>query len=200
MWAISMEILHCITHVFIDIYPWQNISLKIKLYYSLLIVMDKLHWIYVHHEKCHFNWMVCCIVLFWNRSQMNSIWIDLAKEQGQHDRIIPFEEHNQYSTMAVCNIMSSSSTQSVIDIRELQFEKCLESNQRKEVRGVHWKYSFWKSSVDCRFGVWSITTHLLWLKYSNYARILTRLASSNMKSIRWSKSTRLSSFIFKIFS
>lgn len=36
--------------------------------------------------------------------------------------------------MAMFNIIGSSSTQSVIDIRELQFEKCLETNQRKEVR------------------------------------------------------------------
>lgn len=35
--------------------------------------------------------------------------------------------------MPMFNIIGSSSTQSVIDIRELQFEKCLETTQRKEV-------------------------------------------------------------------
>jgi hypothetical protein len=65
--------------------------------------------------------------------EINLIQIDLAKEQGQDGRIIPFEEHNRYSTMPMFDIMGSSSTQSVIDIRELQFEKCLHSNHRKEV-------------------------------------------------------------------
>ena len=59
--------------------------------------------------------------------------IDLAKEQGQDGRIIPFEEHNRLSAMPMIDIIGSSSTQSVIDIRELQFEHCLYSNHRKEV-------------------------------------------------------------------
>jgi hypothetical protein len=65
--------------------------------------------------------------------KINSIQIDLAKEHDQDGRIIPYEEHNRYSTMPMFDIMGSASTQSVIDIRELQFEKCLHSNHRKEV-------------------------------------------------------------------
>lgn len=59
--------------------------------------------------------------------------IDLAKEQGQDERIIPFEEHNRLSAMPMIDIIGSSSTHSVIDIRELQFEHCLYSNHRNEV-------------------------------------------------------------------
>ena len=58
---------------------------------------------------------------------------DLAKEQGQDERIIPFEEHHRLSTKPMLDIMGTSSTKSVIDIRELQFEHCLYSNHRKEV-------------------------------------------------------------------
>ncbi len=57
--------------------------------------------------------------------------IDLAIEQDE--RIIPFEDHNRFSIMPVVDIIGSSSTQSVIDIRELQFERCFYSNHRKEV-------------------------------------------------------------------
>jgi len=64
---------------------------------------------------------------------MNKKNLALAKEQGQDERIIPFEEHNRYSTMPMFDIIGSSSTQSVLDIRELQFENCLYSNHRKEV-------------------------------------------------------------------
>ncbi len=57
--------------------------------------------------------------------------IDLAIEQDE--RIIPFEDHDRFSNMPVVDIIGSSSTQSVIDIRELQFERCFYSNHRKEV-------------------------------------------------------------------
>jgi len=39
--------------------------------------------------------------------------------------------------MPMFDIIGSSSTQSVIDIRELQFENCLYSNHRKEVLFYH---------------------------------------------------------------
>ena len=61
------------------------------------------------------------------------IKIDLAKLQGQDERIIPFEEHNRFSSMPMFDIIGHCSTQSIIDIRELQFEHCLHSNHRKEV-------------------------------------------------------------------
>jgi hypothetical protein len=71
------------------------------------------------------------------RKHFDEIYLDLAKEHGQDGRIIPFEEHNRFSTMPMFDIMGSASTQSVIDIRELQFEKCLYSNHRKEVYILH---------------------------------------------------------------
>ncbi|CAF0817952.1 unnamed protein product [Adineta ricciae] len=58
---------------------------------------------------------------------------DLAMEQGQDERIIPFEEYNQFSNVRTGDLLGSLSTQSVIDIRELQFESCLHTNHRKEV-------------------------------------------------------------------
>lgn len=59
--------------------------------------------------------------------------IDLAKEQGQDEKLIPFEEHSKFSSATMFDIIGSTSTKSVIDIRELQFEQCLHSNHRKEV-------------------------------------------------------------------
>ncbi|CAF2525171.1 unnamed protein product [Rotaria sp. Silwood2] len=58
---------------------------------------------------------------------------DLAKGQGQDERVIPFEEHNRFSIMPMFDIIGSSSTKSIIDIRELQFEHCLYSNHRHEI-------------------------------------------------------------------
>ncbi|UJR14780.1 hypothetical protein I4U23_001768 [Adineta vaga] len=63
---------------------------------------------------------------------------DLAIKQGQDERIILFEEHNQFSHMPTVDIIRSLSTQSVIDIRELQFESCLYTNHRKEIwQGIY---------------------------------------------------------------
>ena len=59
--------------------------------------------------------------------------IDLAIEQGQDERIIPFEEYNQFSNVRTGDLLGSLSTQPVIDIRELQFECCVYTNHRKEV-------------------------------------------------------------------
>ena len=56
---------------------------------------------------------------------------DLAKKQGQDPTIVPFEEHPR---SAGVNIIGASSAQSVVDIRELQFEHSRYSNHRKEVR------------------------------------------------------------------
>ncbi|CAF1381821.1 unnamed protein product [Adineta steineri] len=62
----------------------------------------------------------------------------LAIKQGQDETIIPFVEHNRFSTMPTVDIIGSSSTQSVIDIQELQFERCLHSNNRKELwQGIY---------------------------------------------------------------
>ncbi|CAM4853254.1 unnamed protein product [Rotaria socialis] len=58
---------------------------------------------------------------------------DLAKEQGQDEQIIPFEEHDRCPVMPMFDIMGTSSTKSIIDIRELQFEHCLYSNHRHEM-------------------------------------------------------------------
>jgi hypothetical protein len=105
--------------------------------------------------------------------------IDLAKEQGQDETIIPFEGHNRLST-----IIGSSSKQSVIDIRELQFEQCLSSNHRKEViekiNLVLLRFFF----VVDRYGRQSIMIHRLWLKYLNYGRIHIYQEYCNMKLIK----------------
>ena len=59
--------------------------------------------------------------------------LDLAKQQGQDETIIPFEERHQLPNLPMSNYIGSLSTPSVVDIRELQFERCLYSNCRKEV-------------------------------------------------------------------
>lgn len=85
---------------------------------------------FISRHMCSIKWFV---VISLNLNKINFVKIALAKEQGQDERIISFEEHNRYSTMPMFDIIGSGSTQSVIDIRELQFENCLYSNHRKEV-------------------------------------------------------------------
>lgn len=63
--------------------------------------------------------------------------LDLAKELGQDEQIIPFEEHKQFSLMPSYDLTGTSSNKSVIDIRELQFEHCLYSNNRHEVHSLN---------------------------------------------------------------
>jgi hypothetical protein len=58
--------------------------------------------------------------------------------------------------MAMFDIIGSSSTQSVVDIRELQFENCLDSNNRKEVFLYQKKFSFSVFFFDYRSGKQSI--------------------------------------------
>lgn len=99
---------------------------------SLPIAMDKHRWICARREVSVSNCTVCGAIRMKCHSEKFSR-LDLAKQRGQNETITPFEEHHRLPTLPMINQIGSLSTQSVVDIRELQFERCLYSNCRKEV-------------------------------------------------------------------
>ena len=58
---------------------------------------------------------------------------DLAMKYGQNRTIVRFQEHIQLATASVFNTIVPLPKQSVVDVRELQFQQCVRSNHREEV-------------------------------------------------------------------
>jgi hypothetical protein len=65
--------------------------------------------------------------------RFSPIDLDAAKQQGQDETIIAFEEQQ---TLSIVTETHSLMMKPVIDIREVQFEHCRPSNYRKEVSAV----------------------------------------------------------------
>lgn len=149
---------------------WTN-SIESLFIQRLCSTVAKYHWIFLLLISCTRSFHV----------------LDLAREKGQDGTIIPFAEHHRLPPIDVFNLINSLSTPPVIQIGELQFERCFYANSRHEVSGDGERTWMISDRSDCRCGKGPIKTERCWRRSSNFERILTQRIFINRKSRRSSE-------------